>query len=1184
MDVYTPTFQIPAAPTRLSVDNRTSTTVRLIWTPPVLTDADSQITNYLIPCQVINDTYYHSAGVDAGPDARTNKSSVILSSLSPQVQYRCYVQAYTLQGYGERSSPIIFWTKPESITWSYLKWPTVSDRSVTLTLPPVTYPSSLSGYESILIVVQLSSTFSSKLTSTDIETSDDSYITAELPVSRLSHKFTVGDSITYGGYMNRPLYMGSYTFYIGLKPVTEEVVDFISPSKWQVTIVPGPPTGLSVQARDSISVRLTWIPPIWTDPTNPITGYEISCTVTNSTYNSSAKPGYFRSSQPPTTLTPLSYQVQYKCYVKVSSPGGSNRWSNPLAFWTKPAEFKWSFSNENSKVSERLVTLTLPTPLQRYSLAGYESLLIAAQRSSSISSKLTSSDIGTRDDSYITAELPVSELSDKFTVGDSLTYGGYVNRPLHMGNYTFYIGLKPFTEEVFDFTSSLKWQVEIVPAGPTELSVHTRNSTAAQLTWTAPTWTDVDHPIINYQVKCDILNNTYHPSETRYHLPFIKTILLSITLTSLNPQVQYRCYVWAVLSQGYGKSSIPITFWTKPAEVEWSFSQEQVVNEKLVTLPLPKVTYPDSLSGYESLLIAAQMSSSISSKLTSTDIETHDDSYITAELPVSSLSNKFTVGDNNTYGGYVNRPLHMGNYTFYIGLKPVTEKVVDFSSISDWQVEIVSTEPVIAPVTLRSSDSVLLEWTKPDRLKKKSYVIGYEVSGHLIILAIDWSFSEQKPVVNDTLVTLTLPTPLDRQSPPGYESLLIAVQKKSRIKRELSSADIETNEDYYITAELPVSSLSNIFTIGDKNTYGSYLNKPLQFGNYTFYIGLKPVTEEVVDFTTSPYWQIEIVAPTGNPFQSAVLIGGTGGGLAITLLIAFVLVVLLLRKRSKKGSEKAVGAQHTGLEMSSANAIMRRSRHIEEEAAEPLLHADEDKNLYANVGLGTPNTPPILVSELHLMVQQAKEDNPDSPFQDEYSQIGHPKMACNDGKKTENANKNRFKNIMAPDTTRVKLTIANDSDTDYINANYIQDAKKRNKFIACQGPIDQTIEDMWRMIHDTNSSTIVMLTNPVETNKAKCSIYYPEGEISCEVFGRFEVRLVEEQRFAEYTIRKLEYTFGERTRTVRLFHFTAWPEHGVPTTAGLLDFRHRVKQEMAINAGPTIVHCRSNMRFSMRCW
>lgn len=33
------------------------------------------------------------------------------------------------------------------------------------------------------------------------------------------------------------------------------------------------------------------------------------------------------------------------------------------------------------------------------------------------------------------------------------------------------------------------------------------------------------------------------------------------------------------------------------------------------------------------------------------------------------------------------------------------------------------------------------------------------------------------------------------------------------------------------------------------------------------------------------------------------------------------------------------------------------------------------------------------------------------------------------------------------------------------------------------GPNDGTVEDMWRTIHDTKSSTIVMLANPVENGK-----------------------------------------------------------------------------------------------------
>ncbi|XP_067932189.1 receptor-type tyrosine-protein phosphatase kappa-like [Watersipora subatra] len=513
-------------------------------------------------------------------------------------------------------------------------------------------------------------------------------------------------------------------------------------------------------------------------------------------------------------------------------------------------------------------------------------------------------------------------------------------------------------------------------------------------------------------------------------------------------------------------------------EVEWSFSEELRVNDKLVTLTLPKVTYPDSLSGYESLLIAAQMSSIISSKLTSTDIETRDDSYITAHLPVSRLSDKFTVGDNNTYGGYVNRPLHMGDYTFYIGLKPVTEKVVDFTSSPNWQVEIVSTEPVIAPVTLRSSDSVLLEWTKPGQTKNNSYVIGYEIScfirnstynpaanssssyvtennlsanvtslspqvqyschvrAHLSNgygqwsrytvfwtkpAAIKWSFSEKEPVVIDTLVTLTLPTPLNLQSPEGYENLLIAVQTNSRVKRELSSADIETNEDYYITAELPISRLSDKFTVGDNKTYGGYVNRPLHMGDYTFYIGLKPVTEEVVDFASSPKWKVESVAKTTKKSRSEGLSGGIGGGLAVLIIIGITLTLVILRRHlrgfSENNSNKTLSAytEQVGQVRYSYSLTMKwdTTSIAEEQAGESLVPSETNNTLHANLDAEASNATSILLYEVPIARHQGDVVDSEQALDDDPLPKDIPQMTQKDTKEAKRVNKKWLKNITA---------------------------------------------------------------------------------------------------------------------------------------------------------------------------
>ena len=50
---------------------------------------------------------------------------------------------------------------------------------------------------------------------------------------------------------------------------------------------------------------------------------------------------------------------------------------------------------------------------------------------------------------------------------------------------------------------------------------------------------------------------------------------------------------------------------------------------------------------------------------------------------------------------------------------------------------------------------------------------------------------------------------------------------------------------------------------------------------------------------------------------------------------------------------------------------------------------------------------------------------------------------------------------------------------------------------------------------------------------------------------------------------------GDETRNVKQFHFTAWPDHGVPTRAApIIAFRRKVRSFDDSHPGKTIVHCR----------
>ncbi|XP_035771329.1 receptor-type tyrosine-protein phosphatase H [Neolamprologus brichardi] len=178
----------------------------------------------------------------------------------------------------------------------------------------------------------------------------------------------------------------------------------------------------------------------------------------------------------------------------------------------------------------------------------------------------------------------------------------------------------------------------------------------------------------------------------------------------------------------------------------------------------------------------------------------------------------------------------------------------------------------------------------------------------------------------------------------------------------------------------------------------------------------------------------------------------------------------------------------------------------------------------------------------------------------------------------ENKTKNRFNNVLPYDWCRVKLTTSDpDGISDYINANYMPGYSSNREYIATQGPLPSTVNDFWRMIWEQRVKRIVMVTNCIEGGRTKCEQYWPTDSKSC-LYGELLVTMRSEQQETNWTLR--EFNLKDRKtaeeRTVKHFHFTAWPDHGVPEcTEVLIQFRGLVRQHIEREGGkaPTVVHC-----------
>ncbi|XP_015204204.1 receptor-type tyrosine-protein phosphatase U isoform X4 [Lepisosteus oculatus] len=470
---------------------------------------------------------------------------------------------------------------------------------------------------------------------------------------------------------------------------------------------------------------------------------------------------------------------------------------------------------------------------------------------------------------------------------------------------------------------------------------------------------------------------------------------------------------------------------------------------------------------------------------------------------------------------------------------------------------------------------------------------------------------------SESTITVLLRPAQGRGAPVSTYQVVVEEDRPKKVKRDLGNVEcfpIPTTHSeaqargtlHYYTAELPPSSLPTAtpFTVGDNQTYRGYWNSPLDpRKNYLIYFqamsnfrGETRINCIRIARKAACKDAKRALEVTQHSEEMGLILGVCAGGLVVLILLMGAIIIIIkkgkpvninktpITYRQEKthmiGSMDRSFTDQSTLQEDERMALSFMDAHNCSSRSDQRSSVNESSSLLG----GSPRRqcgrkgspyhtgqlhPAVRVADLLQHINQMKTAE-GYGFKQEYESF----FEGWDVSKKKDKTKGRHESLLGYDRHRVKLhPLLGDPNSEYINANYIDGYHRSNHFIATQGPKQETVYDFWRMVWQENCFSIVMITKLVEVGRVKCCKYWPDDS---DMYGDIKITLMKTETLAEYTVRTftLERRGYSAKHEVRQFHFTSWPEHGVPYHAtGLLAFIRRVKASTPPDAGPVVVHC-----------